>query len=50
MKIPPAPGWESVFLFGAVWNGVINRSVWAALVCAVVAVVIYVLKQVPRVQ
>jgi len=33
IKIPKAPSWTVVCLFGAVWNAVVERSWWASLVC-----------------
>jgi hypothetical protein len=39
MRIPKAPTWTFVFLFGAAWNAVVERSWWAATLCLVVAFV-----------
>lgn len=33
MRIPRAPSYMTVFLFGAVWNAVIERSLWATGFC-----------------
>jgi hypothetical protein len=32
-KIPNAPGWAPVCLLGAVWNAVVNRSLFGTLFC-----------------
>jgi len=32
-KIPNAPSWGTVFLFGAVWNAVITHCWWAVAFC-----------------
>lgn len=40
MKIPKAPSYRTVFLFGAAWNGIIERSTWATLACLGVALII----------
>jgi hypothetical protein len=39
--IPAAPSWSVIFLFGALWNAVIERSVWASLSCGAVAVALF---------
>jgi hypothetical protein len=35
MQIPRAPTWPVVFLFGAGWNAVVEKCLWATIVCLV---------------
>ncbi len=37
-RIPKAPSWSQVFLFGAAWNLLINFSLWATGLCLLVGV------------
>jgi hypothetical protein len=37
MRIPNAPPYSVVFLFGATWNAVVERCPWAAITCLTVA-------------
>lgn len=45
MKIPKAPGYTSVFLFGAAWNSLVERSLGASLFCLGAAFIFYVCKK-----
>lgn len=42
-KIPDAPGWNKVCLFGAVWNAVVNQSLFGVLFCLGLSGLIYAL-------
>ncbi len=39
-KLPKAPSWTAVFLFGAVWNALIEQCWWAVVVCLVVVLLL----------
>jgi len=51
MKVPRAPGYEYVFLFGAIWNGLIERGrdgYTTGALCMGVSIVIALSKRMER--
>jgi len=47
-KLPKAPPWSVVFLFGAAYNAVIERCWWATLVCLGVLLLLPTLDRIDR--
>jgi len=47
-KIPNAPSWRFVFLFGAAWNAVVARCLWAVVLCIVIAALLPALDRLDR--
>lgn len=45
MSIPKAPGYGIVFTFGAAWNALVERSLWATVLCGGVALIIFGVKK-----
>ncbi len=48
MKIPKAPSWRAVFLFGAAYNALVEQCWWAAALCLVVSVALPALDRLDR--
>lgn len=48
MRIPKAPSWRAVFLFGAIYNAIIARCWWAVAFCLAVAVILPYLAKLDR--
>lgn len=48
MRLPKAPSWSAVFLFGAAWNAIIERSWWATCLCLAVVVILPALDRLDR--
>lgn len=39
-KIPNAPSWSTVFLFGILWNTVVVQCNWAAIGCTIACILL----------
>ena len=48
MRIPKAPSWRAVFLFGAVYNAVVERCWWAVALCSLIVLIIPALDRLDR--
>ncbi len=48
MRIPKAPPWRAVFLFGAVYNALIEQCWWAVALCLLVTVSLPALDRLDR--